>query len=74
MKLYFDGCQITAGKGLDIETDYRNRVAGYNGEKQLDYYLGFLPNNELEFIMIFVFPFKVIFKLTPYLYLLFTQQ
>ncbi|WP_242021111.1 nuclease-related domain-containing protein [Cytobacillus oceanisediminis] len=35
-------------KRQEIETDYRNRIAGYNGEKQLDYYLSLLPKNEFR--------------------------
>jgi ribosomal protein L37AE/L43A len=35
-------------KRQEIETDNRNRIAGYNGEKRLDYYLSLLPNNEFK--------------------------
>lgn len=41
-------------KRHEIEKDNRNRISGYKGERQLDYFLGFLPNefkvyNDLRF-------------------------
>ncbi|MDM5226598.1 nuclease-related domain-containing protein [Cytobacillus sp. NJ13] len=35
-------------KRAEIEVDYRNGLLGFNGEKQLDYYLSFLPGKDFR--------------------------